>query len=202
MISTQIFIEKEQEEGYPAIFKIIQEDSSLVVHISLKGTWGILTSPDLSSFFDEFRKNAEQASVRAQKGQPALSSQKQPEGVKEPSLPSLSPHPPLSLSPPSTETPKISPPSFPRGKVIWVYVNLREGPGTQYKMIGKAFMKSTFEILVEHPDWLRVRLENGKEGWMSKKATESLTAPSSQSPSTFSDESSKTKFSSKPPSPM
>ena len=175
----------------------------MVVHISLKATWGEFVSPNLCSFYDEFGKNVKQASVRDQTKQPALSSQKPSEGRKESSLPLLSPPPPLSLSPPPAETLKISPPSLPRGKVIWVYVNLREGPGTQYKVIGKAFMKNTFEILAEHSDWLRVRLENGIEGWMSKKAASEFSmTPSSQSSSASPHDSSNTKFSSKPPSPM
>jgi N-acetylmuramoyl-L-alanine amidase len=103
---------------------------------------------------------------------------------------------------PPAATPKISLASLPRGKVIWVYVNLREGPGIQYKIIGRAYMKNTFELLAENPDWLRVRLENGTVGWMSKKATESLTIPSSQSPPASFDDSTKAKSSSKRPSPM
>ncbi len=169
--------------------------------MSLRGTWGTLTSPDLCRFYDEFGKNVKQASVSTQAKQPVLSPQKQPEGVIESSLPS--PSPPLSSSLPSVGTPKISLPSLPRGKVIWVYVNLREGPGIQYKIIGKAYMRNTFELLAENPGWLRVRLENGAEGWMSRKAASEIsTTSSSQSPPTSSDDSSKIRSSSKQPSPM
>ncbi len=195
-----MYLEKEQEEGYPASIKIVKEESSSVVHISLKATWGTLTSPDLCGFYDEFGKNIKQGSARKQTKQAVLSSQKLPEGVKESSLPS--PSPPLSSSPPPAITPKIILASLPQGKIIWVYVNLREGPGIQYRIIGKAYMKNTFEILAENPGWLRVRLGNGAEGWMSKKATESLITPSSQSPPASFDDSSKTKSSSKQPCPM
>lgn len=176
----------------------------MVVHISLKATWGKVASPDLCRFYDEFGKNVKQYSVRTQIKQPTLSSQKLPEGKKESPMPLTSPPPPLSLSPPPAEIPIVSLPSFPRGKVIWVYVNLREGPGTQYKIIGKAFMKNTFETLAEHPDWLHVRLENGTEGWMSKKAASefSMTPSSQSSPASPPHDSSNIKFSSKPPSPM
>jgi Bacterial SH3 domain len=198
-----MFLETEQEEGYPASIKIVKEESSLVVHVSLKTTWGTLASPDLCGFYDEFGMNIIQASARGQTKQPTPSSQKLPEGVKESSVPSPSPPPPLSLPPPPDTTPKISLSSLPKGKVIWVYVNLRQGPGTQYKIIGKAFMKNTFEILDEHPGWLQVRLENGAEGWMSKKAaSESSITPSSPSLPTSSHDSPNTKFLSKPPSPM
>ncbi len=182
---------------------VVEEDSSLVVHISLKTRWGTLTSPDLCGFYNEFGKNVKQASVSTQT-KPVLPSQKLSEEVKEFSLPTPSPSPrqPLSLSPP-TVTPQISLPSLPRGKVIWVYVNLREGPGAQYNIIGKAYMKNSFEILAENPGWLRVRLENGTTGWMSKKAaSESSAAPSSQSPPASPQDSSRTKASSKPLSPM
>lgn len=197
-----MYLGTEQEEGYPTTVNMVEAESSLVVHISVKATWGTLNSPDLCRFYDEFGKNVKQALVTGQTKQPTLSFQKVPEGKKESPVPSESPAPPLSLSLPPVETLKISPPSPPRGKVIWVYVNLREGPGIQYKIIGKAFMKNTFEILAENSGWLRARLENGTVGWMSKKATESLITPSSQPPSASSDDSSKIKFSSKPPSPM
>ena len=176
------------------------EESSLVIYISLKATWGTLTSPNLCGFYDEFKKNVKQASARTQTKQAVLSSQKLPEGVKESSL--TSPSPPLSSSPPPAITPKISLTSLPQGKIIWVYVNLREGPGIQYRIIGKAYMKNTFEILAENPGWLRVRLGNGAEGWISKKATESLMIPSSQSPPASFDDSSKTRSPSKRPCPM
>jgi hypothetical protein len=185
-----MLLEAEPEEGYLATVKIVKERSSLVVHISLKGTWGTGASPDLCRFYDEFEKNAKQTSAGAQSQQSVLSSQRLPKEEKKSSLP-----------PAGTQKP--SQPTFSRGKIIWTYVNLREGPGTQYKMIGKAYMKNTFEILAENPRWLRVRLENGAEGWVSKNATsESLMTPSPQSPPVSSDDSSKTKPSSDPPRPM
>ena len=200
-----MYLEKEQEEGYPATVKIVKEESSLVVHISLKAAWGTLTSPDLCGFYHEFGKNIKQASVKAQTKQPVLSSQILPEGIKESSLPSPSPPPPtpLSSSLPPPATKKTSPPPLSRGKVIWSYVNLREGPGTQYKIIGKAYTKNTFEILSENPSWLRVRLEDGTVGWMSKKAvSEFSTTSPSQSPPASSQDSSRPRSSSRQPCPM
>jgi N-acetylmuramoyl-L-alanine amidase len=88
-------------------------------------------------------------------------------------------------------------------RITWAYVNLREGPGIQYKMIGKAYMDNTFEILDENQGWLRVRLENGTEGWMSKRATSgSSKTPSSQRTSASSHDSPKSRFLSKPHGPM
>jgi hypothetical protein len=185
-----MFFEAEQEEGYPATVKIIQEASSLVIQISVKTIWGTFASPNLCGFYDEFGRNLWQALARPQTKQPIPSSQKL---LKEERGP----------SPPPAETVKPSPLSVSLGKVIWVYVNLREGPGTQYRIIGKAYLKNTFEILAENPGWVRVCLESGAVGWMSKKAVSvpSLT-PSPQSPATFSNDSSKAGRSSKPPGPM
>jgi hypothetical protein len=185
-----MFLEREQEEGYPATVKIVEEASSLVVHISLKTPWGTLASPDLCGFYDEFGKNLWQAFARPQTKQAIPSSQKLLKEGKEP-------------SPPPAATPKTSPPPVSRGKVIWAYVNLREGPGTRYRIIGKAYLRNTFEILAENPGWLRVRLGSGVEGWMSKRAvSESSTTAPPQSPSASSHDSSKAGSSSKPPGPM
>jgi hypothetical protein len=183
-------LEADPEEGYPATVKIVKEGSSLVVHISLKGTWGTGASPDLCRFYDEFGKNARQASTRAQTKQSVLSSQRLPKEEKK-------------SSPPPAGTQKTSHPTLSRGEILWAYVNLREGPGTQYKIIGKAYKKNTFEILAENPTWLRIRLENGAEGWVSKNAaSEAFMPPPTQSPPASSSDSSETKPSSELPRPM
>ncbi len=87
---------------------------------------------------------------------------------------------------------------------MWVYVNVREGPGIQYKIIGKAYMKNSLGVLTENLGWLRVRFENGEEGWLSKKAVTLYpsTTSSAQGLATSSPDSSRTKPSSKPLSPM
>jgi uncharacterized protein YgiM (DUF1202 family) len=98
---------------------------------------------------------------------------------------------------------KTTPPPITQTRVVWAHVNLRKGPGLQYQTIGKAYMDNTLEILEENPGWLRVRLENGTEGWMSKRAaSESPKTPSSQSTQTSSHDSPKQKFPSKPHGPM
>jgi len=185
-----MFLEAEQEEGYPATVKIVEEGSSLVVHISLSKAWGTLTSPDLCSFYNEFGKNLWQVFVKSQTKQPGPSSQKLLREERGPSLPLATALKPSSLP-------------VARGKVIWTYVNLREGPGIRHKIIGKAYLKSTFEILAESPGWMRVRLESGAEGWMSKKAA--LVSPliaSHQVSPAASQDSSKTGSLSKPSGPM
>ncbi len=181
--------------------KIEEERSSLVVYVTVKATWGKFTSPNLCGFYDEFGKNVKQASFRAQI-QPVLPPPKFSDGVKE--SPLSPPCPTPSSSPPQAAVPKMSPPLLPQGKVVWVYVNLREGPGIQYKVIGKAYMKNSFGILAENPSWVRVRLENGTEGWMSKKAVtlDSSMISSPQSLPTSPPDSSQTKSPKKPLRPM
>ena len=199
-----MFLGMDQREGYPATIKIVEEGSSLVVHMALKATWGTFTPPDFCGFYDEFGENVKRSLASTQTKQPALVFQKSSEREKEcsPPLPSLPAS--LSSSPPPAMAAKVSPPSLPRGKIIWVYVNLREGPGIQYKIIGKAYMKNIFGILSENPGWLRVRLEDGAEGWISKKAVtldSSMTSSPQTLPASPSD-SSGSKLSAKPLSPM
>ena len=162
-----MFFEAEQQEGYPATVKIEEEGSSLVVHISVGRAWGSLATPNLCGFYDEFGKNLWQAFAKLQRRQFVLSSQAL---LKEERI----------SSPPAAASLKPSSPPVARGKVIWIYVNLRQGPGIRFRMIGKAYLRNTFEILAENPGWMRVRLENGAEGWMSKRAV--LVSPLIASP--------------------
>jgi len=162
----------------------------VVVHISLKTTWGSLAMPNLCGFYDEFGKNLWQVLARPQTKQPVPSSQKLLKEERGPSSP-----------PASALKPSLLP--VARGKVIWAYVNLREGPGIRFRIIGKAYLRNTFEILGDNPGWMKVRLGSGAEGWMSKKAAlVSPLPPSPQIPPADSQESSKTGSLSKPPGPM
>jgi len=220
-----MFLETEQGEGYPAAVNIIEEDSSLVVHISVKAAWGKSASPDLCSFYDEFGRIMRQASLKTQTEQPVRSSQKLPEGGKESSPPPpSSPLPSPSLPPPPAASPCVSPslppapstppPSssvtqktiqlpLPQAKVIWIYVNLREGPGIHHRIIGKANMNTTFEILDQSPNWLQGRLQDGTVGWMSKgAASETPKTSLSQNPPASPHGSSRTKPPPKPSGPM
>ncbi len=97
--------------------------------------------------------------------------------------------PPPAFSPPPNESPKPQqnrpettslPPTPPPVKseaslrvvqVVWSYVNLREGPGTSYKNVGSIKQGASMTLLEERGDWLRVRLSDRKEAWVSKQAT-------------------------------
>ncbi len=56
-------------------------------------------------------------------------------------------------------------------QVVWDSVNLREGPGMNYKVVGNAKKGTYLKILEENGNWLRVRSDDGKEVWVSKLAT-------------------------------
>lgn len=96
---------------------------------------------------------------------------------------------PPTSSPPSKEnikssktqpTPTTSPSTTPETKsepplriiqVIWPYVNLRDGPGTSYKTVGSVKKGTSLALLEDNGDWLRIRLQDGKEVWVNKEAT-------------------------------
>jgi curli biogenesis system outer membrane secretion channel CsgG len=109
--------------------------------------------------------------------------------------------PPPPPPPPPKETPKppppkvqpevTSPPQAPVvapkptlrvAQVIWAYVNLREGPGTNYRVIGNVKKGTSLKILEVKGDWLHVRLGDGTEAWVSKLATSEASGPDSSPP--------------------
>ncbi len=74
---------------------------------------------------------------------------------------------------------KVTPPPPLRvTKVAWDLVNLREGPGTGYKVIGNVKKGTSLKILEANGDWLHVRLENGSSGWVNISATSEAHKPS------------------------
>jgi curli biogenesis system outer membrane secretion channel CsgG len=110
-------------------------------------------------------------------------------------VPSSPPSPKESIKSPKTQPEKTSsPPTPPVVKsgpplrviqVIWSNVNLREGPGTNYKKVGSIKQGTSMELLEDKGNWLRVRLQNGNEVWVSKQATTlapKTTPPSSSIP--------------------
>ena len=97
----------------------------------------------------------------------------------------VSPVMPVKETPkPPPESPKVtpsappSPPPLRVTQVVWANVNLREGPGMNYRVIGNLKKGTSLKILEVKGDWLRVRLEGGSEGWVSKLATSEAPSPS------------------------
>ena len=94
------------------------------------------------------------------------------------------PSPPPPAPPPKVE----AEPPLRMAKVVWSAVNLREGPGMKYKVIGNVKKGASLAILEVKGDWLHVRLEDRTEAWVSKSATSEAPKPAppprSSSPST------------------
>jgi len=55
--------------------------------------------------------------------------------------------------------------------VSWPTVSLREGPGMNYKSLVEVKKGTTLSVLEEKGQWLRVGLEDGREGWIGKATT-------------------------------
>lgn len=91
-----------------------------------------------------------------------------PSPPKESSIPPKT-QPEVTYPPPSST--KSEPPPLRIIQVIWPFVNLREGPGTSYTIVGSIKKGTSLTLLEDRGDWLRVRLQDGKEVWVSKEAT-------------------------------
>jgi len=97
-----------------------------------------------------------------------------------PKPPPVKVQPEVTLPPPPVVTP---PPPLRATRVEWANVNLREGPGTNYKIIRNVKKGTSLGILEVKGTWLRVRLEDGSEAWVNKLATsEGSNASPSPSP--------------------
>lgn len=55
--------------------------------------------------------------------------------------------------------------------VKWPKVSLREGPGTEFKSLLEIVKGTALAVLEEKGKWLRVSLEDGREGWIGKATT-------------------------------
>jgi len=81
-------------------------------------------------------------------------------------------------------SPKVTPPPALRTtQVAWDFVNLRVGPGKDYKVIGNVKKGTSLKILEVNGDWFRVRLEDGTTAWVNKSATSEAPKPSHSTPS-------------------
>lgn len=77
---------------------------------------------------------------------------------------------PLSPSEtPSQPLPKASGPDEPRIVYVkWPMATLREGPGTDYKPVTEVKKGTSLVVIEEKGQWLKVGLEDGREGWIGK----------------------------------
>ncbi len=89
----------------------------------------------------------------------------EPQGAPSPS--GLVPTSP-KMGGPVQASPQASAPSSRVVFVKWPQVGLREGPGTNFKVIAQIQKGTALEVVEEHGNWYKVRLEDGQEGWLGK----------------------------------
>jgi curli biogenesis system outer membrane secretion channel CsgG len=86
---------------------------------------------------------------------------------------------PVSAPPPAVTSPPASGPAPTRTStqpssearmvyVRWPVATLREGPGTDYRVVGDVKKGTPLMVLEESGQWLRVGLEDGREGWIGR----------------------------------
>lgn len=83
----------------------------------------------------------------------------------------VSPPPPEAVTTP----PALSPPpkALPGVYVKLPQVNLREGPGTNFKIIRAVTKGTRLTVLETKNDWHHVRLDDGQDGWVATWTTQS-----------------------------
>ncbi len=162
---------------YSTQVKIEKEGPSVTVYLSSKASAGTMDPSSCCTFYAEFEKLLVASPIQPKPERPLPSPQK-PQQTGTPTAPLIvSPPKAVSSTAPTAEpapAPAATPPAPPAPKVtqvIWSNVNLREGPGMNYKVIGNVKKGTSLSILEENGGWLRVRLEEGKEVWVAKSAT-------------------------------
>jgi curli biogenesis system outer membrane secretion channel CsgG len=85
------------------------------------------------------------------------------------------PTPVPSVSPPPIQPPLKTPGPKPRIVYVkWPTVSLREGPGMNFKTLVEIKKGTTLAVLEEKGQWLRVSLEDGREGWIGRATTSDI----------------------------
>jgi hypothetical protein len=78
-----------------------------------------------------------------------------------------------TASPPSEEpaTSKAVTPSASTDivTVTWTFANIRSGAGDDFSLVATVKRGDRLNVIGEDGDWLHVRLENGREGWIHSK---------------------------------
>jgi len=155
IISAEIISVIEDRKPYPVEIKLVKEKSSITVHLSSPSATDDSGKECFCSFYNEFEKLMKRphpAPVAKQASPPA----KKSVGPEKDSSPPPPPPPRMAL---------------PQTEVVWKLVNLREGPGMKYKVVGKVTKGTSLTILEEKEGWYHVRTESGKEAWISKTTT-------------------------------
>jgi len=131
----------------------------------------------LSEVFKDFSKTPMENAIRMAIEESAsfVVAKTPPESYIFPPVIQETPKPPPPVKPEVTlppQPPVVPPkPTLPVTQVIWSSVNLREGPGTNYKVVGNVQKGTSLTVLEDKGQWLHVRLQDGSEVWVVKSAT-------------------------------
>ena len=93
--------------------------------------------------------------------------------------PAPSPAPPVVSAPAPAPVSAPAPAAAPAPELLYVkarQANFREGVGTSAKILRVLRQGTRLQVLERRNDWLRVRLDDNKEGWVAVSIT-SATAP-------------------------
>ena len=202
-IIAEIISQKEDLKTYPVEIKLVKEESSVIVHLSSSSASDESGKDCFCNFYNQFEKSMK----RSQSAQVVKQASPPPKKSVEPDKESSPPSPPPVVETPKASSPPDPPPRIlPKTQVAWAMVNLREGPGMKYKVVGKVTKGTSLAILEEKEGWVHVRLESGKEAWIIKTATREGAKAQPASGSSPSPASSKTRSpgaqSPNPKSPM
>jgi len=111
---------------------------------------------------------------------PATPPSSAPPATPPPAPAPAAPAPPPARPPaPAAAPAPAAPATAPAKKTVYVKVsqaNFREAAGTSGKILRVLRRGSRLEVLETRNDWLRVRLDDGPEGWVAESVT-SDTAP-------------------------
>ncbi len=129
---------------------------------------------------EEPAKSVPAPSAKNQEATPAPSAKTQ-EVAPSPSPPTKTTTTPPS-APPSKTVEASQPPAPRTTEIVLPFVNLRQGPSIDSKIITVVKKGTKLTVLEEKLGWLRVRLEDGKEGWVGKSMTSEGTQPSPAAP--------------------
>jgi len=87
--------------------------------------------------------------------------------------------PPAPAAAPPAPSPSVAPDPAQAPQVLYVkthLANFREGAGTSRKILRVLRQGARLQVLETRTTWLRVRLDDGLEGWVAESVT-SVTAP-------------------------
>jgi hypothetical protein len=166
-------IEEHRNEGY----MLTSSESNLVSYGAVMGAWvepvdkgstkvTVVTKrrlpTDLSTTLTEttFHKRFAEAVETIKKGDRLAS---KPSTNETQAIP---PEKPVT----STRSVAITPPSAtPIVTVTWTFASIRSGAGNDYSLVATVNQGDKLTVIGELGDWLNVRLENRKEGWISNR---------------------------------